>query len=57
MEVACSVCSVRRFMLESRNIYVLCFLQRELDRRVSSCVVKMVMCSDWVTFLGGVVDL
>ncbi len=55
--VACSEWRVRRFMLESRNINVLCFLQRVLDRRVSSRVVNRVICSEWLVFLGGVVDL
>jgi hypothetical protein len=44
-------------MLESRNMNVLCFLHRGLDRRVSSRVVNSVICSEWVVFLGGVVDL
>jgi hypothetical protein len=57
VDVECSEFSVRRLMLESRNMNVVCFLQRVLDRRVSSCVVNIVMCSDCVVFLGGVVDL
>jgi len=44
-------------MLESKNINVLCFLHRVLDKRVSSRVVNSVICSEWVVFLGGVVDL
>jgi hypothetical protein len=36
---------------------VLCFLHRVIDRRVSSRVVNRVICSEWVIFLGGVVDL
>ena len=44
-------------MLESRKMNVLCFLHRVLDRRVSSRVVNSVICSEWVVFLGGVVDL